>query len=287
MAAAHPQAATMFNYKGIIALDLDGTLLDSRKELSQTNKDTLAQAAQAGWAVVPTTGRFYGAIPQIVRELPFIRYAITVNGAEVADVTSGEVIYKAEIPYEQAVEIMAFMDNYPLIYDCYQAGEAFMTAEMKEHIDEMTEEVQYRKMLKELRQPVNELKAFLMDKKQNIQKTQFVTNEPNVQKQLLEILPQKFSDIVISVTAKNNAEINNVRANKGEALWALADYLGVPRENTVAFGDAANDLSMIKAAGTGIVMANASEEVKSVADYITLSNDEDGVAFGIKEICLK
>lgn len=277
----------MHNYKGIIALDLDGTLLNSRKELSQTNKDTLAQAAAAGWAIVPTTGRFYGAIPQIVRELPFIRYAITVNGAEVADVTTGDIIYKAEIPYMQAVDIMAFLDNYPLIYDCYQAGEAFMTADMKLRIDDMTEEVQYRKMLRELRKPVHELKAFLINKKQDIQKTQFVTNDPAVQKQLLEILPQKFENIVISVTAKNNAEINNVRANKGEALWALADHLGVPRENTVAFGDASNDLSMIKAAGIGVVMANADEEIKAAADYITLSNDQDGVAFAIKEICLK
>ena len=277
----------MFNYKDIIALDLDGTLLNSGKELSQTNKDTLAQAASAGWAIVPTTGRFYGAIPQIVRALPFIRYAITVNGAEVADVTNGEVIYKAEIPYMQAVDIMKFMDSYPLIYDCYQAGEAFMTADMKLHIDEMTEEFHYRKMLKELRKPVDELKAFLLNKKQDIQKTQFVTNNPEIQKELLEILPQKFEDIVISVTAKNNAEINNIRANKGEALWALADYLGVPREKTVAFGDAANDISMIKAAGIGVVMANAGDDVKAVADYITLSNDEDGVAFAIREICLK
>ena len=252
-AAAHPQAATMFNYKGIIALDLDGTLLNSGKELSQTNKDTLAQAASAGWAIVPTTGRFYGAIPQIVRALPFIRYAITVNGAEVADVTNGEVIYKAEIPYMQAVDIMKFMDSYPLIYDCYQAGEAFMTADMKLHIDEMTEEFHYRKMLKDV--------AIL--EKYGVE------------------------DIVISVTAKNNAEINNIRANKGEALWALADYLGVPREKTVAFGDAANDISMIKAAGIGVVMANAGDDVKAVADYITLSNDEDGVAFAIREICLK
>ncbi|MBR5251270.1 MAG: HAD family phosphatase [Oscillospiraceae bacterium] len=277
----------MFKYKGIIALDLDGTLLNSDKQLSQTNYDTLAQAAAAGWAVVPTTGRFYGAMPQVVRDMPFVRYTITVNGAEIADLAENKVVYRAEIPYQQAIEIMEFMDGYPVIYDCYQAGEAFMTAAMKEHIDEMTQEYHYRKMLKELRQPVGELKQYLAEKKQDIQKTQFVTYDGAVQQELIGLIPQRFSDVILTVTAKNNAEINNVRANKGDALLALADYLGVPREKTVAFGDAMNDMAMIKAAGTGVAMANACDELKAVADFITLSNDENGVSHGIKEICFK
>ena len=275
------------SFKGIIALDLDGTLLDSNKGLSQTNRDTLAKAAAEGWAIVPTTGRFYGAIPQIVRELPFVRYAITINGAEVADLTNGEVVYKAEMPYQQVLEIMKFLDNYPLIYDSYQGGEAFMTAAMKEQIDEMTDDVHYRKMLKELRQPVDDLKTFIAERKQDIQKTQFVTYDAEIHRQLTEILAQKFSDIVLTSTAKNNIEINNTKANKGQAIWALADYLGVPRENIISFGDALNDMAMIKAAGTGVAMANACEEIKAVADFITLSNDEDGVAYGIKKFCLK
>jgi len=274
------------NCKGIIALDLDGTLLASDKSLSQVNRDTLAQAAADGWAVVPTTGRFYGAIPQIVRDLPFVRYAITVNGAEVADLENGNIVYKAEIPYKKVIDIMKFLDGYPLIYDIYQGGEAFMTASMKEKIDIMTDDVHYRKMLKELRQQVNELKAFIAERKQDIQKTQFVTYDADVHKQLMEALPQKFSDIVLTVTAKNNIEINDTKANKGQALWALADYLGVPRENTIAFGDALNDMAMIKAAGTGVAMANACEEIKAAADFITLSNDENGVAYGINKFCL-
>lgn len=273
-------------YRGIIALDLDGTLLTTDKKLSQVNKDTLAEASENGWVVVPTTGRFYDAIPQIVRELPFIRFAITINGAEVKDIVSGDIVYKAEIPCRQAIEIMSFMDKYPLIYDCYQGGEAFMSADMKDKIDIMTDDFHYRKMLKELRKPVTELKAFIADKNQDIQKTQFVTYDVDVHKELMEILPDKFSDIVLSITAKNNIEINNINANKGKALWALADYLGIPRENTISFGDAQNDISMIKAAGIGVAMSNGCDEIKNAADFITLSNDENGVAYGINKFCL-
>ena len=69
----------------IISLDLDGTLLDSQKRLSEENRLALEEAAERGVLIVPTTGRFFGMMPQAVRDLPFVRYAITINGAQVFD----------------------------------------------------------------------------------------------------------------------------------------------------------------------------------------------------------
>ena len=97
--------------KGIIALDLDGTLLNSDKQLSPGNLTALKAADSAGYEIVPTTGRFYNAIPQVVRDLPFVRYAITINGAAVEDLREKAVIYRAEIPHMQAVEIMSVLDK--------------------------------------------------------------------------------------------------------------------------------------------------------------------------------
>ena len=118
----------------IITLDLDGTLLNSRKELTQRSYDALAAAAAKGIEIVPTTGRFYGGMPQVIRELPFVHYAITINGAQVADIRTGEVIYRAEIPWQQAVEIMTFLDTLPVAYDCFMDNGAFMTAALQEKI---------------------------------------------------------------------------------------------------------------------------------------------------------
>ena len=81
MAATLPQVLIMHNPIGIIALDLDGTLLNSNKELTPGNLAALERAAAAGIEIVPTTGRFYNAMPAIIRELPFVRYVITINGA--------------------------------------------------------------------------------------------------------------------------------------------------------------------------------------------------------------
>ena len=101
----------------IIALDLDGTLLNSNKELTERNYRALEEAARRGIEIVPTTGRFYNAMPQVIRDLPFVHYAITINGAQAADVRTGEVLYRAEIPWQRAVELMRFLDTLPVVYD--------------------------------------------------------------------------------------------------------------------------------------------------------------------------
>ena len=270
---------------GIIALDLDGTLLNTNKELSVGNLAALQRAANAGIEIVPTTGRFYGGMPEVIRDLPFVRYVITVNGAQVADLKTGEVIYKAEIPWQQSVDIMTLLDEYPVIYDCYQDNAAWMTAEQKKDIDLIVSSPHYRKMLHELRQPVPELKAVLTQRQRDVQKIQFFTDQPELRLRMMKELPKRFENLCVSSSVSDNVEINQIHANKGEALYALADHLNLPHEATLAFGDGLNDLSMLKAAGIGVAMANAEEETKKVADWITLSCDEDGVACGIKKFC--
>ena len=269
----------------IIALDLDGTLLNSDKELSSGNRIALERAAAAGIEIVPTTGRFYGAMPQVVRDLPFVRYAITINGAEVTDTVTGKVIYRAELSWQQAVEIMEYLDDFPVIYDCFQGNQAFMTAAQKGLVDTMVSNPHYRKMLRELRHPVPELKEFLTQREMGVQKVQFFTNRPEVRLRLLDELPRRFEGLAVSSSVADNLEINQAHANKGEALLALAEHLGLKREQIMAFGDGLNDLSMLKVAGIGVAMENACPEAKGLADWIAPSCDENGVAHGIAVHC--
>lgn len=269
----------------MIALDLDGTLLNSNKELSIGNLAALEQAARSGIEVVPTTGRFFGGMPEVIRNLPFIHYAITINGAEVADLRTGEVIYRAELPWEQAVDLMSLFDEYPVIYDCYQGNAAFMTAIQKELVNTVVASPHYRKMIHELRQPVPELKTFLTQRKQGVQKVQFFTDHPDVRLNMMEQLPLMFDNLCVSSSVSDNVEINQIHANKGEALLALTAHLKFTSEQTMAFGDGLNDLSMLKAAGIGVAMGNACLEAKKLADWIAPSCDEDGVASGILKFC--
>ena len=270
---------------GIIALDLDGTLLDSNKKLSEKNYAALQKAAEAGIEIVPTTGRFYGALPESIKNLPFLHYAITINGAQAVDVRSGEVVYSAELPWQQTVELMELFDTLPVIYDCYQENEAYMPAAQKALINEIAPDKHYIKMLHELRQPVEDLKSYLSEKKKGVQKVQFFTKDIALRDKLLNELPQKYDDLSVTCSLVNNLEINQIHANKGEALAALARHLNLPETATMSFGDGLNDISMLKSAGIGVAMANALQACKDVADYVTLSNDEDGVAAAIEKFC--
>lgn len=275
----------MHKTKGIIALDLDGTLLDSSKQLSSANLEALNKAAQAGWEIVPTTGRFYNGMPEFIRRLPFVNYAITINGAEVEDLAAKKIIYKAEMPWQQAVEIMKWLDDYPVIYDCYMLSSGWMSEGHKQRINDTVRSEHSRDMLHRLRQSVPELKAYLMQKEHDVQKIQFFVKDVNERPVMIKKLYDAFENIAISMALPQNVEINHTHANKGEALLALADYLGVNHSKTIAFGDGTNDIPMIRDAAISIVMSNASEEVKKEADWIAPSNDEDGVAEGIFKYC--
>ena len=269
----------------LIALDLDGTLLDTRKQLSEENRAALTRAARAGIHIVPTTGRFFDGMPEAVRELPFLRYAITINGAEVADHRTGEELYKADIPLARALELMRYLDTLPVIYDCYQDNAGWISQHLKARIDSTVKDPHFRRMLHELRKPVPELKAFVTERGRDVQKIQFFIPTPELRQELLETLPKMFPDLAVSSSVSENIEVNAAGATKGKALLGLAERLGIPREGTMAFGDGLNDLSMLEAAGVGVAMENACAEAKAAADYITLSNDEHGVAYAIQKFC--
>ena len=278
----------MMKPAGIIALDLDGTLLNSRKELSRVNLQVLEKAAAKGYAIVPTTGRFYGGMPDFIKALPFVHYVITINGAQVQDLANQKIVYRAELPWQQAVSIMNWLDEFPVIYDCYMENDAFMTEAQKEKIDVTIHDKHYQKMFHELRRPVPELKDFVKGRGINgagVQKIQFFTAEPEVRLHIMEELPKRFANLAVSSSHVQNVEINQCHANKGEALRALSSYLHVPIEKVFAMGDGLNDLSMIEQAGVGIAMDNGCEEVKAAATYVTASCDEDGVAKAIEKYC--
>ena len=285
MAAIPLLPPTMPDIK-IIALDLDGTLLNSRKELTEGCLTALERAAAKGIEIVPTTGRFFGGMPQIIRELPFLHYAITINGAQVYDIRSDRAVSKTEIPWQRAIEIMEYLDTLPVLYDCFMDNWGWMSRDLWERVEEYTDNPHYIRMLRELRKPVPELKAYLAELRHDIQKTQFFTRDAALRQRLLKELPAMLPDIAVTTSVSDNVELNHINAHKGAAIRQLAEYLGVSVSSVMACGDGLNDVSMLREAGLGVAMANACDEVKAVADVITESCDEDGVARAIERFCL-
>ena len=268
----------------IVALDLDGTLLDSGKNLSSANRDALAAAAARGVHVVPTTGRFFGGMPESVRALPFVRYAITVNGAQVYDRGTGAAIVREELPLATALAVMRYLDGFDVIYDCYQDNWGRMTASMQERAADYAPDAHYLKMIRELRKPYPDLKAYLEGEGRDVQKIMLFARDVAVRERIAEGVKERFPGLAVTASTWNNLELNSADAHKGLALKRLAEHLGLGLENCMAFGDGANDVTMVRMAGVGVAMSNACPEVLAAADRVTLSNDEDGVAAVLREL---
>jgi len=274
-----------YNIK-MIASDLDDTLLNSDKLLTERTRATLARAAARGIEFVPASGRFYDAFPEAVRSLDLVHYAIAINGAEVREVATGKVIYRSEMPLARALELMEYLDTLPVIYDCYMDGWGWMTEALQARAAEYTPNVHYLEMLMKKRTPVPDLKAFIRERGHDIQKSQFFIKNAADKPAVMAELSRRFPDLSVVSSVVNNIEVTTRAANKGDALMALADYLHIDRAATMAFGDELNDLSMIEAAGLGVAMGNAAEALKAAADAVTADCNHDGEALAIEQYCL-
>lgn len=276
----------------IISLDLDGTLLDSQKRLSEANRAALEDAAAKGVHIVPTTGRFFGMMPQAVRDLPFVRYAITINGAQVYDRETDTAIVREEIPLDMALDIISLLNGYDVIYDCYRSNWGWMTESLQAKAENYATDAHYLKMVREFRNPVPELKEYLKSTaaEGDVQKVMlFARNTPgseSVTKAITAAVAERFPSIKATSSTWNNLELNIATAHKGNSLKRFAEHLGYTLDNCMALGDGTNDLSMIEAAGLGVAMANAHPLVLAAADHVTATNDEDGVAKAIRDFVL-
>jgi len=267
----------------LILLDLDGTLLTSDKQISPANYAALERAQKAGVQIVPCTGRFFDGMPQVVRELPLFRYAVTVNGAQIYDRERDTILHRCEIQPADAQQIYDRLDTLPVIYDCFMDGWGYMDKRSYDRIDQFIADPRVNKMVKELRKPVEDFRGFMAAERKPVQKIQMFFNDMELRKTVWEQLIAEFPEMAVTSSISNNVEINAKNANKGEALRFLCRHLGLEISESMAFGDGNNDLAMIRAAGLGVAMANADEELKAEANYITDTNNNDGVAKAIEK----
>lgn len=270
----------------LIAFDLDGTLFNSKKEITPATREALELAHSKGIEIVPVTGRFWMAIPENLKSLKFIRYAVTLNGAEVFDVKNLKSLANFNMPPSRAIAtLLALSDIDNSICDCVINGQGYMNKNFYEHIGEYMVGPWQSKIVRDLRIPVDDVCELIAEKNQGVQKIQFYTNDKELRENLLKALPVVFPKNSSTSSISNNIEINDATAHKGHGLKFLADYLNLKLKNVMAFGDGLNDVTMIKAAGIGVAMGNACREVLEIADRVTLDCDHDGVAEEIKK-CL-
>lgn len=271
----------------LIATDLDGTFVDDRKNMIDENIQALAACAERGIQIVPATGRTIIGIPDELKNLPGVRYAITVNGAVVVDLKTEEVISSCLLKAETAVKIMELVRDCEddIMYDAYVGGIGYTRQSFWDNLAHYVPNQGIHDLVRKTRKPVPDNIEYIRENCEYVDKINlfFVKEEARVRmRNVLADIP----GILVSSSLSNNLEINAAGADKGNALIRLAAHLGIRQEETMAFGDGENDISMIRMAGFGVAMENAEECVKAVADHITVTNNEAGVAAAIRKFVL-
>lgn len=271
----------------MIAFDLDGTLLNSDKGISDYTRRVLKEAVKQGVVILPATGRPVTGIPKPVMELPGIRYAITANGARVVDVQEDKVLHEALLPYEKGKELFDIFAKYDTYREVYYDGYGYATAEMVERIEEYMPIAPMIEYMRTTRRRVPDVDAMFHEKKMSVDKLQALFRTSEERDRAMKEVKEKVSGVAVTSALANNIEANGEDAQKGIALLKLGEILGIERDEIMAFGDGSNDLDMIRRAGMGVAMENGIDEIREIADYITVTNDEHGVAKAIEKFVLK
>lgn len=264
----------------LLALDLDGTLTNSKKEITPHTLEVLMQAQQQGLRLVLASGRPTAGIKPLARQLQldkFGGYILAFNGGLIIDCTTGEPIY----------ENLLETDVYPHLYEKGNTEDFRILSYVDDQIaceDIENEYVQYEARLNKM--PLMKLDNFLKQINFREPKCLIVGNEDklvHLEKELASYYEGKMS---IYRSEPFFLEVLPLGIDKAKRLEFLLNHLGMKREELMACGDGFNDLSMIQYAGLGVAMSNAQPVVKESADYITLSNEEDGVAAAVKKFIL-
>lgn len=274
----------MKNNISLIAFDLDFTLFDSMKKMSDENYEFLKRAKSDGIELVPTTGRLYDNIYPEIKEM--CRYFILSNGSTIYDSREDRHLYKCEIPKDLALKIYEFGDTLPVVYDGYIDNCGYMSEDMLNVLDEYVPDKNYVVTMKAKRTPVPDLKEYVRQRNIDVQKVQFYFKDISLRDSMVEQLSGIFDNkLYVSVSLQSNIEINIKDANKGVALRQLCSILNIPIEQTIGIGDGTNDLSLIQDAGIGVCMINGAQSCRDAADVITKYDcDNSGFARELSRI---
>lgn len=269
----------------LIAIDLDGTLLNEQDDITERTIEKLGELVSMGIQIVPATGRCAALIHKKLLSIPDIHYGITENGASLWDFQTQDSLRTILLPAGTAGLIFSAMEQEKGYIELFADGIAyadrkdieicknqvdnpfFLDYFLKDH--EFVEGLSSRKDLCARAEKIN---LFYM--------------EDRVRLPLTEQL-QRTGRYQVTSSLRGNMELNAANANKGSALKELCSYLNISLEHTMAIGDGDNDIEMMMSAGVGIAMGNGDPRVKQAAAYVTKSNDEEGVLWVLNQLTVK
>lgn len=264
----------------LIGIDCDDTILDSNKNISDKTCSVISNANKKGIKCVLTTGR-----PFVEKTIEYYKalniyepnqYFIAYNGAAIYDVYNRKELSSITISQKEILEIHSYLKKYPVSHYIHKTGAIWY--------DVMNEYAYLEKKFNDI--DLIQIDFDKLDKNETAFKY-MLGGDPKIIKEVYDSLPSVLKEkynVVISMPCF--LEFMNKKVNKWNGLKELSQIINISENEIMAIGDSMNDYEMIKYSCIGVAMENSVLEVKEVADYITLSNDNDGVASAIEELVL-
>ncbi len=253
----------------MIAIDLDDTLINDHFELTRENKEALNRAKFAGVKLCMVTGRNYTGAKAFVQEAGFHDLMSCVNGAYIVDPRTDQIIKQFTIPGKTCSAILKDIESMGIHVNLYHEHSA-VSSEHNRYTDYYRDltgvELKTVGKLSEYALNVSVGKLLLMDETEKL-------------KEIQKVLRKRYRNIIsLTFSKPNHLEVNSSYASKGVAVETIAEFYGISREEIISIGNDENDVSMLRYAGLGAAMGNATESVKKEADIVTFTNNENGVA---------
>lgn len=262
----------------LIALDLDGTLNNDQKQITAKTLSALMQAQRRGVRLALASAR---PSPGLFRERDILQMQcfdgilMSYNGGRITHAASGQVIYETAMDLQQAKEVLRQLVHLP-VTPILDDGQQFFVTDMDGY--KVAYECQNNQMTCT---QVDDLADFLYFSPIKILMSVLPEQLKEVQAQIASCLPD---ELTVVQTAPFYLEVIPRSIHKGQGIRNICRVLGIQANEVIAFGDAENDIPMLREAGIGVAMGNASDTVKAAADYITLSNNEDGIAAALERL---
>ena len=261
----------------LIAMDLDGTLNNDEKRITEKTKAALMDAQKQGIRLAlasarPSPGLFKER--DILRLQDFGGILMSYNGGRIVDAATGETLFETAMDLQQTKQVLRLLETLPVTPILDDGKQFYVTDQNGYKVDY---ECRNNNMVCS---EVGNLADFLSFAPIKILMSVLPEELSSIQKQIADFLPE---ELTVVQTAPFYLEVIPRRINKGQGIQDICAAIGISTEEVIAFGDAANDIPMLQAAGVGVAMGNATDAVKAEANYVTLSNNEDGIAAALEK----
>lgn len=269
----------------LVAIDVDGTLINSEDRLTPATKAMIQEVQSRNIRVTLASGRPRLTLAPLLAELHITEPYISSTGAHIIDPANDKTLYYATLP-KNALTTIAELARAAQVPFLFQESDRVFYEGSKETLQRLSDTYKIDITV------ADKFKAHFIGVEDLLQMRiepikVYICGAPSIVQDIEEQLHEQNLPIYTTYSAPPYLEITSSDATKGEAIKRLTSYLGIPLERVIAIGDSLNDLPLFQVVGTKVAMGNAHPQIKAIADRIAPTNDEDGVAWALRELVLK